>query len=213
MIAFAHFLDPTAFAIVGGGTALVTLLRAPATDVGRALAALRTLGRKRFDGDTLVAQVAVLARTAQRQGVVALDKAVITDADVRAAVEHIIDGRGGEAVAAMLDHHRRARVERHLAAAEVWAGAAEAAPAMGMVGTLIGLAAMFATMTDPGAIGGAMAVALLATLYGALIANLVAMPIAARLRAAARCEAFERARLVSPLAALAARETPRRLAA
>lgn len=213
MIALAQFLDPTAFAIVGGGTMLVTVLRAPFADVARAIGAVGTLARPRFDGDALLAQVATLSRTAQRQGVVALDKAVITDADVRAAVEDIIDGGDGDTVAAMLDHRRRARVERHLAAAEVWAGAAEAAPAMGMVGTLIGLAAMFATMTDPAAIGGAMAVALLATLYGALIANLIAMPIAARLRAAARCEAFERARLVAPLAALAAREMPRRLAA
>ena len=86
---------------------------------------------------------------------------------------------------------------------------AEAAPAMGMVGTLIGLVAMFARMTDPHAIGGAMAVALLATLYGAIIANLLAMPVAVRLRAASRVEAIERLRLVEPLVALAEREAPR----
>ena len=81
---------------------------------------------------------------------------------------------------------------------------------MGMVGTLVGLVAMFSRMTDAGAIGAAMAVALLATLYGALVANLVAAPIAARLRAAARAEADGRALLVAPVAALAAREAPRR---
>ena len=59
---------------------------------------------------------------------------------------------------------------------------AEVAPAMGMIGTLIGLVKMFPAMPDPTAIGAAMAVALLATLYGAIIANLVAMPIAVRLR-------------------------------
>ena len=80
---------------------------------------------------------------------------------------------------------------------------------MGMVGTLIGLAQMFATMSDPSAIGGAMAVALLATLYGALFANLLFMPIANRLRAQGRSEAFERARIEAPLVALAERETPR----
>jgi chemotaxis protein MotA len=63
-------------------------------------------------------------------------------------------------------------IERHVAVADIWTGAAEVAPAMGMVGTLIGLAAMFATMNDPQRIGGAMAIALL-TLYGALFANLV----------------------------------------
>ncbi|KAK0330627.1 hypothetical protein LTR94_032128, partial [Friedmanniomyces endolithicus] len=87
---------------------------------------------------------------------------------------------------------RQGRVERHVAIADIWAGAAEAAPAMGMVGTLIGLAAMFATMNDPQRIGSAMAIALLATLYGALLANLIAQPIATRLRTAARTEALER---------------------
>lgn len=213
MIALAQFIDPNALAIVGGGTALVTVLRSPARTVARALAALRTLGRRPLDGDALVHQVQVLARTAQRQGVMALDRALIGDPDIRAAVAGIVDGADAAGTAATLDHLRRARVERHLAAAEVWSGAAEAAPAMGMVGTLVGLAAMFATMTDAAAIGGAMAVALLATLYGALIANLVAAPVAARLRAAARAEAFERQRLVAPLAALADREAPLKRAA
>jgi chemotaxis protein MotA len=80
---------------------------------------------------------------------------------------------------------------------------------MGMVGTLIGLAAMFAHLSDPHAIGAAMGIALLATLYGALLANLVLMPICHRLRVAGRVEASERARLEPPLMALALRETPR----
>ena len=213
MIALAQFLDPTALAIVGGGTVLVALLRSPLADIARALAALRTLGRRRFDGESLMTQVQVLSRAAQRQGVMALDRAVINDVDVRAALAAVVDGADAARLAEMLDHRRRARIERHLAAADVWQGAAEAAPAMGMIGTLVGLAAMFARMTDATAIGGAMAIALLATLYGALLANFVANPIAARLRTAARAEAFERARLVAPLVALAERETPLRLAA
>jgi chemotaxis protein MotA len=80
---------------------------------------------------------------------------------------------------------------------------------MGMVGTLIGLVKMFATMSDPAAIGGGMAIALLATLYGALTANLVAMPIATRLRRLARAEASERQRLEMPIITLATREAPR----
>ena len=58
----------------------------------------------------------------------------------------------------------------------MWAGAAELAPAMGMVGTLIGLVRLFTTMSDPAAIGASMAIAVLATLYGALIGNLVCLP-------------------------------------
>ncbi len=209
MITLAQLLDPAALAIVGGGTAVAVVLRTPFRDLGRALVAITTLGRGRFDADPLLLQITALSRIAKRHGVMALDRSVITDNDVAAGIAAIVDGSSATDVATLVQHRRRARIERHVAAADVWAGAAEVAPAMGMVGTLIGLAQMFATMSDPGAIGGAMAVALLATLYGALFANLLFMPIANRLRAQGRNEAFERARIEAPLVALAERETPR----
>lgn len=207
-----QFLDPAALAIGGGGTVVATLLRTPFVDIRRGVRALGALGRRPFSAEPLLQQIASLDRIARRHGVMQLDRSVIADADVSAAIAAIVDGADGDAVATLLDQRRRARIERHVAAADLWAGAAEVAPAMGMVGTLIGLARMFATMSDPATIGGAMAIALLATLYGALIANLIAMPIANRLRAAARVEAFERQRIAAPLATLAAREAPRHLA-
>ncbi|WP_298809799.1 MotA/TolQ/ExbB proton channel family protein [uncultured Sphingomonas sp.] len=203
------FLDPVALAIVVGGTMLATALRTPSADLMRALAALRVLARRRFSATALLEQITAQDRIARRHGAMALDRSVIADADVAAGIAGVVDGVAPEVIAAELDARRRARIERHLAAADCWAGAAETAPAMGMVGTLVGLVVMFTRMSDPAAIGGAMAVALLATLYGALVANLVAMPIAARLRAAARIEAGERQRLVAPLIALATREAPR----
>lgn len=208
MTLVAQLADPLAFAIVAGGTTLGVVLRTPAPDLGRALSALRILARRRFAADLLLDQIAAQARIARGHGAMALDRSVIADPDVAAAIATIVDGASGEEVAALLVNRRRARIERHVAAADIWAGAAELAPAMGMVGTLIGLAQMFATMTDPAAIGGAMAIALLATLYGALLANLAFLPIANRLRVAGRAEAFERARLDPPLVALADRERP-----
>ncbi|MBD3822084.1 MAG: MotA/TolQ/ExbB proton channel family protein, partial [Thiotrichales bacterium] len=53
-----------------------------------------------------------------------------------------------------------------------------AAPAFGMIGTLVGLVQMLANLSDPSSIGPAMAVAMLTTLYGAMIANLFALPLA-----------------------------------
>ena len=204
-----ELLDPAALAIVCGGTVLAVALRSPLGELARAIGALRTLGRSRFNAEPLLAQIIALDRIAKRHGVLALDRSVITDPDIKNAIAAIVDGAGGPAIRTLVDHRRLARVERHLAVADIWSGAADVAPAMGMVGTLIGLARMFATMSDPSAIGGAMAIALLATLYGALIANLIAAPIANRLRTNARAEAFERARIVAPLVALAEREVPR----
>lgn len=208
--ALAPFLDPVAIGLVAGGTLLACALRTEARDLGRACIAPFQLVRPNFSAEPLLEQIGALARIAQRHGVLALDKSVIADPDMAAAIAAIVDGQPAQAVSALVEHRRRARVERHLAAVDVWAGMADVAPAMGMVGTLVGLVKMFVSMTDPSAIGAAMAVALLATLYGALIANLVALPVAARLRRRARAEAFERARLVAPLVALATREAPRR---
>jgi len=201
--------DPVALAIVGGGTVLVTILRTPARDLIGGVTALRVLGRARFDAERLLRQVAALTRIARRHGVFQLDRAVIADRDVAAAIAMIVDGAEPEEVEALVRDRRRARIDRHVAAAEMWAAAAETAPAMGMVGTLVGLARMFADMEDTSKIGAGMAVALMATLYGALLANLIFAPIAARLRAAGRIEASERARLDAPLAALATLQAPR----
>lgn len=206
------FLDPYAAVIVGGGTIVAAMLRTPSADLARALKALVTLPRRDFSAEPLLEQIHSLSRIARRHGTIALDRTVIVDPDLAAGIAMIVDGEGGETVAQELRHRRRARIERHAAAADAWSGMAEAAPAMGMVGTLVGLVAMFTQMSDPRAIGQAMAVALLATLYGAIVANLLAMPVASRLRAAARAEAFERARLEAPLAALATREAPRAIA-
>lgn len=202
----APFLDPVALAIVGGGTLVAVVLRSPLADLARGVVALRVLFARRFDAEPLVAQVAALTRIVRRHGVIALDRSVIRDPDIAAAAAAIVDCAGPEEVRALLAHRRLARYERHSAAAAVWSGMAELAPAMGMIGTLIGLVAMFTAMRDPSSIGAGMAVALLTTLYGAVLANLVASPIASRLKQRARHEVQERARLEAPLALIAAIE-------
>ena len=207
--ALGAYLDPTALGIVAGGTIVAVILRTPLRDLGRAISALRVLPRRRFDAGPLLDQIASLGRIARRHGTVALDRTVIADPDVAAAVAAIVDARPISEMAAAIGERRRARIERHAAAADVWSQAADVAPAMGMIGTLIGLVRMFTAMNDPTTIGGAMAVALLTTLYGAAIASLIAQPIANRLRRRGREEAIERLRLEAPLIALAERERPR----
>ncbi|MGJ3648435.1 motility protein A [Sphingomonas sp. GlSt437] len=213
LVALSAFVDPTAIAIVAGGTLLATALRTPFADLTRGAAALGVLGRKRYRADEAITQVNALGRIAQRHGMLALDRSRIADPDIAAAVAVIIDGGEAAEVEQRLADRFRARADRHLAAAEMWAGAAEVAPAMGMVGTLVGLVRMFAAMTDTATIGAAMATALLATLYGAVLGNLALMPIATRLKRLARAEAIERLRLMVPLAEFATREAPRRLTA
>ena len=60
--------------------------------------------------------------------------------------------------------------------------AKEIAPAMGMIGTLVGLVLMLGNMSDPKSIGPAMAVALLTTMYGAIVANVLCIPLIQKLQ-------------------------------
>ena len=77
------------------------------------------------------------------------------------------------------------RHEKNVGVAQSWV---DIAPAMGMIGTLIGLVGMLQNMSDPKAIGPAMAVALLTTMYGAIIANVLAKPVSEKLAAYSQSE-------------------------
>jgi chemotaxis protein MotA len=202
------FLDPAALAIVGGGTLLATAARGPLGDTMDALRALPVLVRRPFDFGPARAQLARAERVSQAKSLLAIDSHLLKDRDVAQGVEAVADGATADQVEQLLNRLREERLDRHTVVQEFWVAAAEAAPAMGMIGTLIGLVRLFGSMDDPAAIGSAMAVALLATLYGAMFANLIAAPISARLRRLSHSESIERRALVKPFRAFAAREAP-----
>lgn len=205
---FLIFYDPTALAIVGGGTLLATAARGPIADTASAVRALPVLFRRKFEFGIARAELARAERVANVKGLLAVEPRLMGDPDVAAGFNAVTDGATADEVERLLNDLRDARAGRHEVVQDFWAAAAETAPAMGMVGTLIGLVKMFRSMDDPASIGGAMAIALLATLYGALVANLIAAPISARLRRLARAEEQERRALVKPFRAFAERETP-----
>ena len=72
--------------------------------------------------------------------------------------------------------------EREWRSVQVWETMGNFAPAMGLIGTLLGLIQMLGAMHDTSAMGGSMAMALVATLYGSVGANLFFFPIAGKLR-------------------------------
>ena len=99
--------------------------------------------------------------------------------------------------------------ERHQLGAEIFATMGTFAPALGMIGTLIGLVQMLQSMDDPSSIGPAMAVALLTTFYGSLIANLVCMPIAGKLKTRSKEETLAKEMITEGVISLTKGENPR----
>jgi chemotaxis protein MotA len=80
------------------------------------------------------------------------------------------------------------RQERHKLGAEIFSTMGAFAPAIGMLGTIIGLVQMLMQMDDPSKIGPPMAVALLTTFYGTLLANLLFLPVSGKLKTRSRQE-------------------------
>ncbi len=131
--------------------------------------------------EELIEKAVDMADAARKGGFLALEEAEITNAFMQKGVDMLVDGHDADVVRATLQKDIDLTTERHEAGAKMLMALADVAPAMGMIGTLIGLVAMLSNMEDPKSIGPAMAVALLTTLYGAFLANVIAIPLASKL--------------------------------
>ncbi|WP_106639000.1 motility protein A [Allosphingosinicella vermicomposti] len=210
-----RLLDPISLLLVGGGTVAVTALRFPGADLKGAVRALRPLIRARPVADAFAAERAVrqIQRISDIKGIALADRVDTSSPFVRRAAVKLADCHRAEEFAVWARAEIEGRTQRHEAAIAVWKSAADAAPAMGMIGTVLGLIGMFAAMDDPATLGPAMALALLTTLYGLILSAIVAIPIGGRLERLSnmerrwqeavlgRLEALARAEEVVPLAA------------
>lgn len=201
----ARFVDPLALGLVVGGSLLAG---AVAGDAGRAFAALRPLVRARPARDGRIANRAVrrIERLSEYKGLFCADRVASPGEFVHRAACRLGDDEGAEAFSVWAREEIEDRAARHAGAIGVWRRIAEVAPAMGMIGTVISLVAMFARMNDPAAMGPAMAVAMLTTLYGLILAFAVAGPIASRLERLSEAELAWQRRAVARLEARARAE-------
>ena len=120
-----------------------------------------------------------------------------------------LDGVQPDGVRSALVGEMQALRDRHRKGQRVFRFMGATAPAMGMVGTLIGLVQMLQNMSDPSSIGPAMAVALLTTLYGAILAFLVFIPIADKLEGRTKEEVRNMAVVVAGIEGVLNKENPR----
>ena len=124
-------------------------------------------------------------------------------------IQLAVDGQELSAIEAILSTEIDYLRERHRQGADIFQTLATFAPALGLIGTLIGLVQMLQNMDDPASIGPAMAVALLTTFYGAVLANLIFAPVAGKLRNRSAEETQLREMTVEGILALASGDNPR----
>jgi len=128
---------------------------------------------------------------------------------MRRGLELVIDGLDPQAIREILDIEIEKLEERHRKGADILSTIGGYAPAMGMIGTLIGLVQMLRNMTDPSSIGPAMSVAFLTTFYGAVLANMVALPMAGKLTTRSKEETLVKGMIIEGIMAISAGDNPR----
>ncbi|MGR9051850.1 MAG: MotA/TolQ/ExbB proton channel family protein [Gammaproteobacteria bacterium] len=176
------FINLPSVLIVFGGTFGVSLMRVSLSDFLRSFSVLiKAFMNKKENPAALIEEGVRLAEIARKNGLLALEGETISNDFLQKGINLCVDGHDPVFVKKILTQDIEQMITRNQIGQDMWKGVGDLAPAMGMIGTLVGLVQMLANMSDPASIGPAMAVALLTTLYGAMVANCFALPMVDKL--------------------------------
>jgi len=150
-----------------------------------------------------------LANVARKDGLLGLENVEVKNEFLAKGITMVVDGNPPELVHKILSKEISISIERNETGLSIFKAMGDVAPAMGMIGTLIGLVQMMSNMSDPKSIGPAMAVALLTTLYGAVIATVFALPIADKLALRSNEERLTKSMILESISAIQEGLNPR----
>lgn len=206
------FINAPSLMIVVGATLGATMINYPLKELLGAISVVKNVFlAKSLSVEEIIKQFVGFGGKARREGILALETDVkdIDDAFLKKGLQLSVDGLEPQSIQAIMDTEIEFLRERHQLGAEIFSTMGTFAPAMGMIGTLIGLVQMLQSMDDPSTIGPAMAVALLTTFYGSMIANLICMPIAGKLRTRSKEETLVKDMITAGVISLTKGENPR----
>jgi chemotaxis protein MotA len=207
---FSAFYDLPSILIVFGGAFFTVMIKfSIAQFLSAWKIAAKTFVTKNVDALALIAELVSLADEARKGGLLSLEGKEVSNDFLRRGIQLLVDGHDPDVVKSLLSRDKNQAVERHMSGAAIFAGFTEMGPAMGMIGTLVGLVAMLGNMDDPKSIGPSMAVALLTTLYGSLLANVFTGPMGDKLKMRAAEEALTKSLIIDALLAIQNGQNPR----
>lgn len=210
------FGSPASIVLVLFGTIGVTLASgtmAQATGAAKVLIKAITGGGS-VDQAATITQLVEFAEVARKEGLLALESRVesIEDPFLKMGLELAVDGTDPDEIADVMALDLRRLMMRHKDGAAFFTNAAGFAPAMGMVGTVLGLIDMLGKLDDPSTLGPSMAVAFITTLWGAFLANFLFMPLSNRLKKLSADEVTYRELVIEGVLAVQSGANPRALA-
>ena len=209
------FVDVPAILMVVLGTFAVTAISYTGEELREAQPSFRqAMFRTEIDPRVAARRVLTLADKARKRGMLSLqgDLHGVRDAPfLQRSLSMLVDGLQVDEIERNMTLEAHALAQGRHRAAAILRRAAEVSPAMGLIGTLVGLVQMLGNLDSPERIGPAMSVALLTTLYGALMANVVFLPLASKLERNATVEQLVSQIYTMGIASMGRQENPRRL--
>ncbi len=172
----------------------------------------KTFAKTNDDPQALIDEIVQMATVSRKDGLLALEKIKVSEEFLEEGVQMLIDGSNPEVVKQSMTKNMRGILERNTSSEKVWRSMGAAAPAFGMIGTVVGLVAMMANMDDPKSIGAAMALALLTTLWGSVLANVVFLPVADKLKYQSGSQKLKLTICIDGVMAISAGQNPRVIA-
>lgn len=204
------FINVPSLLIVVGGSIFVVMIK---FTLGQFLSAGKVAAKafmfKSVSPEEIIAETVALADAARKGGLLSLEDREVSTPFMQRGIQLLVDGHDPDVVRSLLNKEAALTIERHDLGARTFKALGDVSPAMGMIGTLVGLVQMLSNMSDPKSIGPAMAVALLTTLYGAIIATVIALPIADKLERRKDEEALNRSLIIDGLLSIQAGQNPR----
>jgi chemotaxis protein MotA len=206
------FINIPALMIVVGGTLGATMINYPLRDVfGVFNVVKKALFARNISVTELIKRFVVYAQKSRKEGILALENEIkeVNDEFLKKGVQLAIDGLEPQEISDILETEVEFVRSRHQLGAEIFSTMGAYAPALGMIGTLIGLVQMLQTMDDPSRIGPAMAVALLTTFYGSIMANIMCLPISGKLKTRSKEEVLTKEMAIQGIVSLSNGDNPR----
>lgn len=180
-----QYWNPLGLLIVLGGTLAATLIAFRGRYIRTILSSFGALFEReptiRNEIEIIVKVAGQVARSNVRQAEAEVQKA--DQPFLRLGLQLALDGVSVEEIMHVLNWRIQKQIEREGAEAKVYRTLANFAPALGMLGTLVGLVNMLTDLGsgDLNVIGRGLSIALITTVYGVALANLVFRPISIRL--------------------------------
>ncbi len=210
MVAFSN---PAAIIIILGGTVGVGMASNKMSDVGAGFKATMKMlmPGKKLDGAAAVNELMQFADIARRDGLLALEEKAkaVEDPFLKRGLELVVDGTDSDEVADVLEADIAGMKERHKVAAKFHQDCGAYAPAIGIVGCVLGLTLALSHMDNPNEMGHAISAAFIATLWGIGSANCFFIPLSNKMKRATAAEVLHRQMIVEGILAIQAGVSPR----